>query len=377
MKLLWIAVPLGLIVFAVAARALPSLPEDVSIGDPPRKLGRVNSIDIYFHLGDIAIPNRLAISESDPSLLEIDQRIRYWDSYIVTSPVPREVALEDHSTLIIPWTILPRSVIETVEQLDSSFASRLEAWLGLKSSPADWKFDRVSRLDVPTSNAYHQTTGIRTIHAVNLFEFVEEFGSEYEANLESAISSASKEVVEQSGQAGDQKMAFPALAGADHVIEKNLVVPYRVSFEAIIDGIGRARGDTPSQIFLVVWQSLLGTPEMESAMAGLEMAALKRIPEWNNRLILVASGLVSVGFIVGLLVGYFSITQLDRPKLVVLIVTIIGIFPVAFGYWYLERLMKVLPLTEQPEIEIGVLSVLAFIAASLLYKNQIVRFKRE
>ena len=187
---------------------LPQLEYAREIGDPPEYLGRLNSIDLYLHLGDIAIPNRLVPLLDNPEKFEIDERIRYWDSYLITAPVPRIIDVDCEKQILIPWTILPSSVVLGIDQIDPEFSNMVENWLALKGSPAEWKFDRLSFFEVPSSFRYHQITGVATIHSVNLFEFVQELGNQYKENLASAISSATKEVIEQSGKIGRVRGMF-------------------------------------------------------------------------------------------------------------------------------------------------------------------------
>jgi len=99
-----------------------------------------------------------------------------------------------------------------------------------------------------------------------------------------SVSDAVKEVLQMAGSKQDRKLALPALAGAEHVYDKDLVLEYRESFEAIHDGVHRAGSPSPSAVVLVVWRGMHNIREFEAAVAGLSRALYKHLPEWRIQL---------------------------------------------------------------------------------------------
>jgi len=251
MSILLRGLVVGILGGVFAAFTLKHLPP---ASDAPALIGQLNSMDVYVHVGDITVPNR--VEKLEDGLL-LDPRIRYWDSFLISAPVPR---IADKKHVEIPWTLLPLSASETVTTIDEQFGTRLKRWLGLKNSVVDWHFDRLDHIRVPVESEYFLATSVSTIHAVNIFDFVKELGGNYGRVLGRAIASATKETIEAGAQLNDRAIAFPALAAAQYVFEKDMVVSYEESFTSILEGAERAKA-TPSKIVLVIWRGLLGHAE--------------------------------------------------------------------------------------------------------------------
>ena len=367
-RLAVIGILAGLLAAVVAAASLPKLGHAPTATGQPSNLGRINdSIDVDFHVGNVAIPNRLIQVEHDRSSWQLDHRLRFWDAFLTTAPSPDVYETSNGITLQIPWTLLPSSVASTIQQLDPSFGSEIETWLALKRSAGEWAFDRIEMRDVPRDAAYYRVTGVRTVYSVNLFEFLGELGDDYRANLKRAISSATKEVLELSASRGESKVAIPALAGAEHVVDEHLVLSYRDSFEAILDGISRTQGNTPSRVILVIWNEVRGHPEFDSAIQGLEMASLRKIPEWSVRLRTQAGISVAIAVVVGILASHvFSRDRRHSAPMAVLF-SALALVATILGHKYLGSVITVLPLTDFPAIEIGALSALGTVLGFVLH----------
>jgi hypothetical protein len=325
-------------------------------------------VNISVHLGNVAVPNRLSPDDSEPNKLRLDYRVRFWDSYLITAPVPEVVPSEQGARLKVPWTLLPKSVVETVDQLDPSFAKSVESWLQLKESPGEWNFERLEYMTVPQESKYYHVTGIRRIYAVNMFEFVEELGVEYTRNLSRAISSAVKEVIEESGRRGDQRLAFPALAAAEHVRDRHLVVSYGTSFSSILDGLSRA-DVTPSEVVLVVWHRLSGTPEMSSAIQGISAALYEHASSWSERFRLVATAAVVSAFLFGVLYGLLGIKKKRPRDWYAFVLRMLALIPIVGTYWYVDTFLKLMPISSWPTLEIGLIASFCF-GIGLLIQNK-------
>lgn len=346
--------------------ALISLPS-LSIPKPdnriPVHLGRINQMDVYYHIGDIAIPNQLIPSNVNSGYYTLSHRMKFWDTYIISAPVPRLISTPTSINLEIPWTLLPQSVSEVVSSIDSTFGADLAPWLAVKESIADWSFDRISYKDVPDNSHYYAVTGVRRIYAVNLFEFVQELGTNYRNNLSSAISSATKEVIEAVGRSDNQRVALPALAAAKHVIDDELVVSYKSSFSAILDGLNRVSGGSPSHVVLVLWHLIDDTPEFKAAIRGLRKAIYRKLPDWKKSLEQTASILAAIGLIVGVLFSHLRKQSGLKPLAIVLL---IGLLPIITDYFYMKAAIGLLPISNIPQIEIAILTgVMTFFGMKL------------
>ncbi len=226
----------------------------------------------------------------------------------------------------------------------------------MKESPAEWHFERVSYITVPRESEYYYATAVRRIYAINMFEFVKELGGDYKQNLTRAISPAVKEVTEESASRGDQRLAFPALAAAEHVVEDYLVVSYEASYDAILDGVSRA-SRTPSEIVLVVWHAWSGTPELASALGGLSRALYRRIPSWSKRLKTVFAAGAAAGLLTGVVCAFVTTKRKRRSDWFTFMLGAIGVVPAVASYSYLGALLKVAPLSSWPAIEIAALAL--------------------
>ncbi len=343
--------------------------------DSPVVVGRINGANIAVHVGDIAVPNRLFPVTERVGGWRLDPRLRYWDAYVLTAPVPKVVSTETGDQLQIPWTLLPGSVVSTVRQLDPQFSDLLEEWLQLKESPAEWHFERLAQMQVPTNSEYYGATAVRRIYAINMFEFVSDLGGDYRQNLTRAISSAVKEVLERSGIKGDQKLAIPALAAAEHVTDKYLVISYEDSYRAILDGISRAKS-TPSEIVLVVWHAWLGTPEMSSAIHGLSEALYRQVPERAERLKTLFVGAASIGFLSGVFGGFLITPKKRRSSLFTFIIGLVVVVPIIASYWYLDLLLRSASLATLPGPKAAFLTVCSCLIGHVLQTKGQLAFGR-
>jgi hypothetical protein len=191
-----------------------------------------------------------------------------------------------------------------------------------------------------------------------MFDFLAELGTAYRTNLERAISSAVKHVVEASARNNDQKLAFPALAAAVHVSDDSLVVSYAASFGAILDGVQRAN-TAPSEIVLVIWNAWSGTPEMSSILGGLTKALYRNVEEWSGRFRVIAKAVAIVAILVGMLYSIFTRARIARPSRSTIIKGVLKTVPAVAGYWYLTVTLNVLPLSTLPAFEIGSIAAAA------------------
>lgn len=247
----WWCLLAGPVLYLMARIGLPSIHWEQALVQPV-PLGEVSHVAVSYYVGDVAIPNRLEPADSSGTHFKLSPRHKYWDAYLITAPVPQIFSTTQGVNLSVPWTLLPQSVCSSVAQLDQPFASELESWLQLKESQAQWHFDRLLRKATVSTNDYYIATGIEAIYAVNLFDFLHELGDDYHGSLARAISSASKEVVERTGSDNHRKVAFPALAAAQHVKDREIVLTYARSFSSVLDGIRRAEGRKPAEIVLII-----------------------------------------------------------------------------------------------------------------------------
>ena len=371
----WVLISTAVVAALGAHLSLRRLDPSAFEPGQPVSLGRLNGVNLAVHLGDVAVPNRLLPIPEEPSKFRLDSRLRFWDSYLITAPVPEVVGTERGATLQVPWTLLPASVVGTINQLDPMFSQQVEDWLQLKGSAAEWHFERLGQMAVPHESPYYLATGVRRIYAVNMFEFISELGDDYARNLTRAISSAVKEVVEESGRGGDQKLAFPALAAAEHVVDRYLVVSYSHSFEAILDGLSRAK-NTPSEVVLVVWRAWSGTPELGSALRGLSQALYRKVPEWSERLKLVTSTAAGAGLLVGVVWAFVTTKKKRRSDWLTFVLGVTAVVPTVVSYWYLEAFLKVMPLSPWPAVEVSVLAVVCCAIGVLLQRKGVLAFGR-
>jgi len=364
---------IGLAAFVFSDLYLWELPIDKACEGQPVKLGRINdTTDIYFHIGNVAVPNLLEPIDSEEGVYRLQDRFNFWDTYVITAPVPRQVTTEGGTMLEIPWTLLPSSVVSTVSQLDSELAETLELWLKLKESPADWDFGRLERFEVSPKSVYAQKCSVRSLYAVNMFEFLDELGKDYQLNLTSAISTAIKEVLEYSGEFQERTLAVPALAAAEHVVDRELVVSYADSFKASLDGVSRAQGKIPSQVVFVVWHSLEGHPEFDSATGGLEQAAYAMIPLWSNRLQTAASVAIGLGLLTGLLLSHFTKRPISKGAISIMLMTILVVLPVILEHFWFNITVKIIPFTSHYSAEIGFIAGVATIIGYFIHRRGLV-----
>lgn len=350
---------LGLCGYLVALMLLPS----VRVQNPfsaPQLLGRLNQIDVYLQVGDVVIPNRAVRATSQG--WEFNNRVKYWDSFLISAPVPDAISTKDGTTLTIPWTLLPMSVVHSVGSLDREFGEALARTLGLKRGPQDWHFERLTRIDVPEASKYAHVTSIKAIYAVNLFEFMEDLGGEYKTVLVQAISRCVMETVQDSGRMKDRSIAIPALAGAQHVVERELVLSFEDSFSAILDGVSRAKGGGPSQVHLIVWWEIAKHPEMTAALRGVESAAFRVMPDWRSRLNSLLSWTLAIGFFLGVIFFTWKREVGRKPRQPARTIALLGIAVVGgVGAKLTELLVDVLPAADFPRAGVAVMVAVAFL----------------
>jgi len=275
----------------------------------PLALGRAQGTEVYFHLGDVALPNQLRARPDDKRTFSLSTRILHWDVYMITAPVPRPLDTAEGKSISIPWTSLPVSTVKSIRNVDPNFANTLERRIGLKQSSADWNFERVDEIVVAQSSDYYKLCGIKRIYAVNMFDFMPDLGPDYRNVLRHAISDSVMEVVQRIGDSSDKGVAIPALAGAQYVVEKDLVLPYDETFGAILDGVTRVQGPKPSKVYLLVWRALAGSKEATAALRGLEKALYNNLPRWKQRLNTVVAIVIGISFAVGVVTS----TRLEKP----------------------------------------------------------------
>jgi len=353
------ALACALVAFVSARLALPSLTEKDLAGGTRLRVGRVASVDVFVHLGNIAVPNPMTEVAGDPGRYEINPRVAFWDAYAITAPVPDVVDTPDGMQLIVPWTLLPSSVAHAISQLDDEFGARFALRVGLKERLSDWQFERIDHISVPDDSAYRRICGVRSVYSVNMFDFLKDFGDDYKDSLRYAVSSSVMEVVQNSASNGDTALAFPAMAGAQHVQETHLVITYADSFGAILDGLSRAQGAKPSKAYLVVWNELVGHQELQAAIGGLQEALYRELPDWRDRLRSSMGTAIAGCFVLG--VAFASLysrrplaTRLNLFKC--MLVTFVLVLDAKYTSW----IGQYLPAAALPCVSIAILSGLAF-----------------
>jgi hypothetical protein len=319
-------------------------------------------------VGDIAVPNQLELVED--GRIALVRATRFWDGFITTAPVPSVVVSDSTLEVTLPWTRLSETIVTRVAQYDSTTARAFEEWMKFGAGPAEWGLSRLRTFEPSDTSAYHRITGINCIVALNLFDFVKDLGDQYGSMLRDAVSSAVKETLEKCGSFHVDRLAIPALAGAEHVNEKNLVLSYAVAFEGILDGVGRATtGDTPAGVCLVVWlePALAGHPEYGAAMDGVERAAYKKVPLWGNAVNRMTSAFVAIGFVIGLLIKH--IRRPRRLPIGPLSMRLLAVVPLVAGQWYLQATLKILPISQWPPVEIAIIAGAAYTIGMILEGN--------
>jgi hypothetical protein len=350
-----VALVVGGVVFVASAISLPMVSLRVQRGPGRVPIGKLNNIAIYGIVSNVAIPN--APVPGKTGSYAGDPRTSGWDAYVTSAPVPETKVTSDGISLTVPWTRLPGSIVETVDGIDPEFGQMLQRWLFLREGPSTWTFGRVSRLQV-SAGPYRDITGMNAVYGVNLFDFLQDLGGDYQASLKAAVVSAAKLAVEDARPSGDQRLAFPAIAGAAFVEERELVLTYRDSFDAILTGIGDAQGRSPAQITLVIWNSLANRPvELKAALDGLEHAAYRRVTSLHERLVLIAAVATAFGLIVGVAFGFYR--RRHSQRLAVVVTSVVALMVSAGQYRLVTFATDFLPITSFPPVDITVLSVAA------------------
>nr|VFJ76412.1 MAG: hypothetical protein BECKFM1743A_GA0114220_109241 [Candidatus Kentron sp. FM]VFJ77369.1 MAG: hypothetical protein BECKFM1743C_GA0114222_109771 [Candidatus Kentron sp. FM]VFK23246.1 MAG: hypothetical protein BECKFM1743B_GA0114221_109131 [Candidatus Kentron sp. FM] len=219
-------------------------------------------------------------------------------------------------------------------------------------------FGRIKEFEIPRTSAYWKLTKVDNIYAINLFDFTDEWKIAYKKILKGTLSSGVKAVLEQAGKANNHRIAFPAIAAAKYVLEQDLVISYQDSFSAILEGIGRAKGDVPEDVILVIWEGLKGHQEYLKAISGLSDSLSLHLASWRNQIANVISFSISICFIAGLV---FLRRHNENCSFRSLIVSAIIFIPVVAGTWFTTAFasLKVVALYPQAAVAIsGIASVL-------------------
>lgn len=331
--------------------------------DRPVELGRLNGVNVFLCCGDVALPNQLV--RGDDGRLDLDTRFKDWTACVITAPVPAPTA--DGSTLVIPWTLLPTSVVESVRLVDAEFATRLERSLGLKESSSEWHFARMTRLNVPAETRYAEVTGMRSLYAVNMFEFTGDLGTAYGRSICDAISSAVMTAVQQSADDGESSIAIPAMCAALHVTDRSLVVSYWESFSSILDGIERASGKVPASVHLVLWRNAHSRAEQRAAANGLEAALYDGLPAWRDRLRNTLVGAMAVTFVLGVLWSMWrQHGQFSRSAAWRILVLSIAAVGAAVGATFIDWSLEVVQAAKIPATVCGLCAACAFILGAVV-----------
>ena len=304
---------------------VPVLDDDTRAFATPQKLGRIKQKDIYYYVGDIALPNKI----NDDGT--VHRTITHWDSFIITAPVPHSFVDENgREVTVIPWTMLPISVSYFIRQIDEETASDFDITFGVKKTSTERKFEAITNFSVDESSVYGNITKLEYIYGINLFEFMEDFKEEYDTALKDAISSSVTNVLQHAGKLNIKSIGVPALAGAKNVTEKEMVLSYEDSFSSILDGVSRVEGHAPSKIVIVVWARAHSKEELNAAKFGLEKASIKYIQQWIDRVKLTLSIELVIGFLLGFLFSMITQNTLKRKKLLVFLMSISVL---AYGVW--------------------------------------------
>lgn len=321
------------------------------------ELGEMNHMTIYATLGNIALPNAGGSGM-------INERTPRWDAYLTSAPVPDVRRTGEGLLLSVPWTRLPTSIISTIQQVDPDFANGVHEWLFLHQGPHTWKFAQVSRLPV-TYGHYRAFTGVNSIYGVNLFDFLGDLKSSYRESLRAAVRDAAKFTVQEAGKNGDQHVAFPAIAGAAMVTERELVLSYSDSFDSLLDGVARAQNATPADVTLVVWDALTARPvELKAALDGLDHAAYGRVTSLKARVVTTATIAASLALVVGVLFSFYR--RPHNEKLAIVITSAAATAVAAAQYKLLTASAELLPISGFPPLDITVLAIAAAIVGTIL-----------
>jgi len=275
--------------------------------------------------------------------------------------------------LRVPWTLLPVSVVQTVSHVDRLYGEELAQRIALKRGRDAWQFERIDVITVPSRSVYARESKVRRLYSVSVFHFVQELGGTYKDTIRTAIETCAKETIEKSYKQEDTCLAFPALAGARYVREQELVLSYAQSFSSILAGISRVRGGVPSRVCLVVWDDLVGTPEMAAALHGLEEALYVHVPRWRTTLGNLIVVLVACSFALGVAHAAAQDGELTGGKLRLLVMTIVL---VALGLVssLAQGVMRTVPAQKAPLLIPAGLAALTYMMAALLYHMRIVSF---
>ena len=343
----------------------PSLNKDYKPFQTPELIGELNSIEIYSYLGDIVIPNQIKNEKY------INPNLTFWDSYIITAPVP----YFQSGYIITPWTILPINVVRTIDYYDSTYADNVEEKLGLNKPIKQRKFNSLTKIDIPQNTIYGQLSKLNSIYAINLFEFEKDFGKNYKSSLKKAISNSLKYSIEIMGQDREKSIAIPALAGAKNVVEKNLVISYYDSFSSILSGIKRVKGNAPSKIILVVYYGLHNKDEYESAITGLQNALRGYVDNWKKKIKQINTTLIFLSYFLGI---WFFIRKhrvdIKRNKnLMGYILSSIFVLGLSFiSSDLVKNVFEIIPYNRSTHLIIGLLSILIFNLSYFLSKIRVI-----
>ena len=331
----------------------PNLDKEYKPFERPNKIGELNGIEIYTYIGDIVIPNKIDSNNI------INQDLTFWDSYIITAPVP----YYQGNFSIIPWTMLPLNVVQTIEQYDTIYSRTLEKKLSFDKPLKERKFNSFTPIKIPDNTIYGILTKLNTIYAINLFEFEKDFGKDYRNSLKNAISNSIKYSIEYLGREQEISTAIPALAGAKNVIDKELTIEYQDSFSSILSGISRAKGNTPSKVILVVYYGLHSKNEFKSAMNGLEKSLIDIMPKWKKQIKIIYTALFYLSYILGLILyhGIKKITHTDSRKIIIQLEISIVILGLTFiSSDFIKGFLEILTKNKNPYIILSLFSILIF-----------------
>ena len=205
-----------------------------------------------------------------------------------------------------------------------------------------------------------------------MFDFLKDFQSNYKTTIRHAISNSVMEVVQRSGKNREKGIAFPALAGAQYVIEKDIVLSYSDSFGAILDGISRVQGTKPSKVYLVVWRELIGHKECRAALKGLENALYKNLSSWKKQLknLIVVS--IGIFFIIGVAVASVHLEN-TFTKPINFLLCLVAIFVLVVGTKYTSFISDYFPASSFPRLSVSILSGVSFFLGMQLRRRQFIK----
>jgi hypothetical protein len=342
----------------------------------PTELGRINGIDVYFHVGDVALPNKLERARPD-AVREGYQlsTVTAWDTFATTAPVPHVTRTKKGLRLIVPWTMLPVSVVRSIHSVDPAMAEEAAAQLGIGGGEVDWRFERITRIPVPPESDYARVCKLTSMYGVNLFDFMEELGDDYRPMLRRAVSDAVKQIAEECGGTGENRVAFPALAGARHVVDRGLVLTYAESFGAIIDGLSRAGGTKPSKVVLVAWREAHSAPELDAATEGVRRACYQHLPAWQARLKTAVLATLSVAFMLGVLTAWSRAGGKGRPHMWAFLIDSAVLLPAVLGCAYAKLVPGLLPVRLWPKYALAAVAALAFFTGVRLHRWGVIKLQ--